>query len=180
VVDLLHLSRLEANDRPREATPQDLAAILRESFSAMEIIANKQRLQMELDCPKTPVWIAGERDAAVAIVDNLLDNAMKYTPAGGRVVLRLVVLAGEARLEVEDTGIGIATADQERVFERFYRVDKARSRELGGTGLGLSIVKHACNRLGGSVRLASAAGKGSTFIVRLSTAPAPAPGPGPG
>lgn len=154
-------------DVATEATRFDLAAVVRESFATMEVVAAKHRVQMACQAPEHPVWILGEREAAIAIVDNLLDNAVKYTPAGGKVTVRLQTRGELAVLEVHDTGIGIANADQERVFERFYRVDKARSRELGGTGLGLSIVKHACIRLGGSVELKSATGKGSTFTVNL-------------
>ena len=84
------------------------------------------------------------------ILNNLIDNAIKYTPAGGRVVVRAQANAATAMIEVEDTGIGIAEKEQDRIFERFYRVDKARSRELGGTGLGLSIVKHLAQAFGGT------------------------------
>ena len=96
-----------------------------------------------------------------------LTLTVRLTPRGGRVTLRVASDARETRVEVSDTGIGIAPEDQERVFERFYRVDKARSRELGGTGLGLSIVKHLAQSLGGRVSLASELGRGSTFRVHL-------------
>jgi two-component system phosphate regulon sensor histidine kinase PhoR len=100
----------------------------------------------------------------------LVDNALKYTPEGGRIRVGWHVEGEEVCLAVEDTGIGIPEQDLPRIFERFYRVDKARSRELGGTGLGLSIVKHLVGAMRGSVRAASRVGQGTTFLVRLPLA----------
>ena len=111
--------------------------------------------------------IEGDAEALRELVDNLLSNAIKYTPEGGRVDVRLGAEGPNAVLTVDDTGIGIAPEDQGRVFERFYRVDKARSRQLGGTGLGLSIVKHVALAHGGNVSLKSAPGRGSTFRVQI-------------
>src|SRR5690606_16129495 len=106
------------------------------------------------------------------ILSNLIDNAIKYTPPGGRVTVRCREEGAAAVLEVEDTGIGIAREHHGRLFERFYRVDKARSRELGGTGLGLAIVKHLCQAMHGSVSVESSLGKGSPFGVRLPSSTA--------
>ena len=103
---------------------------------------------------------------ATLLVDNLLDNALTYTEKGS-VRVRLASDGTAATLEVADTGIGIPPADQDRVFERFYRVDTARSREAGGTGLGLSLVRNAVRRGGGTIELESTVGKGSTFRVTL-------------
>jgi signal transduction histidine kinase len=116
----------------------------------------------------------GDREALRQAVGNLLDNAIKYSPSGGAVSLRLTRLAEKARIEVQDSGIGIEPIHQQRIFERFYRVDKARSRELGGTGLGLAIVKHIALGHQGSVSLESSPGKGSTFSIEIPLAlPAP-------
>ena len=120
-----------------------------------------------------PVWIRAEREALRQVVGNLVDNAIKYTPEGGSVAVRLWPGTESSVLEVADTGIGLAPEDQERVFERFYRVDRARSREVGGTGLGLSIVKNTVLNLGGEVGVRSAPGQGSTFWVRLPRCQAP-------
>ncbi len=103
---------------------------------------------------------------ATLLVDNLLENAINYTESGS-VHVRVAAEDGHAVLSVEDTGIGIPYADQGRIFERFYRVDTAHSREMGGTGLGLSLVRHAVEDAGGAIQLESAPGAGSTFTVKL-------------
>ncbi len=103
------------------------------------------------------------------VLENLVDNAAKFTPAG-RVVIRSRRSGARCVLEVQDTGVGIPPADLDRVFERFYRVDRARSRELGGTGLGLSIVRNLVARMDGEVRVASQVGVGTTFSVELPAA----------
>jgi two-component system phosphate regulon sensor histidine kinase PhoR len=108
-----------------------------------------------------------DEEAVGQILDNLVDNALKYTPEGGRIRVRWYAEDGQACLEVEDTGIGIPPHDLPRIFERFYRVDKARSRELGGTGLGLSIVKHLVQAMHGNVQAASRPGQGTVFTIRL-------------
>src|SRR4029077_1653685 len=117
------------------------------------------------------VW--ADEEAIGQILDNLVDNALKYTPAGGSIRVRWHTDDGQVVLEVKDTGIGIPERDLPRIFERFYRVDKARSRELGGTGLGLSIVKHLVQAMHGTVRASSRLGRGTTFEVRLPRAPSP-------
>jgi two-component system phosphate regulon sensor histidine kinase PhoR len=104
------------------------------------------------------------------ILQNLLDNALRYTAPGGRIRVTAAVEGSEMVMSVEDTGIGIPKADQERIFERFYRADAARSRESGGTGLGLSIVKHLVEAHGGRIRVESEVGHGSTFYVHLPLA----------
>jgi two-component system phosphate regulon sensor histidine kinase PhoR len=112
-----------------------------------------------------------DEEAVHQILDNLVDNAVKYTPQSGRIWVRWRSVDGQVFLEVEDTGIGIPEQDLPRIFERFYRVDKARSRELGGTGLGLSIVKHLVQAMHGAVRASSRMGQGTTFSVQLPRAP---------
>jgi two-component system phosphate regulon sensor histidine kinase PhoR len=122
--------------------------------------------------PSTAEQIAAwaDEEAVSQILDNLVDNALKYTPPGGRVSVRWRSEDGHVCLEVEDTGIGIPESDLPRIFERFYRVDKARSREMGGTGLGLSIVKHLVGAMRGSVGATSRLGQGTTFYVRFPRA----------
>jgi two-component system phosphate regulon sensor histidine kinase PhoR len=111
--------------------------------------------------------VAAERAAVEQILLNLIENAIKYTPEGGRVEIAAALRGGAVELTVADTGPGIAAEHLPRLFERFYRVDNARSRELGGTGLGLSIVKHLSLANGGDVRVESRVGGGSRFIVSL-------------
>jgi two-component system, OmpR family, phosphate regulon sensor histidine kinase PhoR len=111
------------------------------------------------------VW--ADEEALGQILDNLVDNAVKYTPSGGRVWVRWSPHGEQICLEVEDTGPGIPARDLPRVFERFFRVDRARSRELGGTGLGLAIVKHLTQAMKGTVKAVSTVGEGTTFTVCL-------------
>jgi two-component system phosphate regulon sensor histidine kinase PhoR len=111
--------------------------------------------------------VAADRDKLEQIMINLLDNAFKFTPEGGAVDIMAEELPGNVKILVKDSGIGIPESHQPRIFERFYRVDKARSREIGGTGLGLSIVKHIVELHGGSVGVKSAEGLGSTFWFTL-------------
>ncbi len=144
--------------------------------------ARQLELVLELDGLREEVQIHADEEAVRQILDNLIDNAIKYTPEGGRVAVVCHAEERAVEIAVRDTGIGIPRDDLPRVFERFYRVDKARSRELGGTGLGLSIVKHLVQSLGGQVTVESRPGAGSTFTVRLprfrpssrTTPPAPA------
>ena len=170
VADLLTLARIESNEQASELRPIDVRASIRECVARFTPAAAQKQLTLEAALPEGEVNVRGDEESLRQIVDNLLDNACKYTPAGGRVAVRVARQGGEVGLEVQDNGIGIEQRDQERVFERFYRVDKARSRELGGTGRGLSIVKHLTLALGGRVSLESTPGKGSTFRVHLPAA----------
>jgi len=187
VGDLLTLSRLDDDGGHDEPVPPcDFAAVLRDTVRDLQPLAEKRALNLLLDVPDNGVWVRAEREALRQVAGNLIDNALKYTPTGGRVAVVLgsgvgaeagsggqAPFAGaRCRLEVSDTGIGLSPEDQERVFERFYRVDRARSRDLGGTGLGLSIVKNTVRNLGGEVGVRSVLGKGSTFWVELPVAEA--------
>jgi two-component system phosphate regulon sensor histidine kinase PhoR len=170
VRDLLTLSRLDAAAGLSLASePCDLSAVVRDVVADLLPLAERKPVRVVVELPPLPVPVAAERESLRQIASNLLDNAIKYTPPEGSVTVRLQ-RAAQAELEVRDTGIGLSPADQERVFERFYRVDKARSRELGGTGLGLSIVKNTVKGLGGTLGVRSELGRGSTFWVRLPMA----------
>ncbi len=166
VQDLLTLSRLDER-MPEQAQAVDLVGVAQEVLRDLAPLVQRRQLEMRAELPKAAVWIAAEREALRQVLSNLVDNAVKYTPEGGRVSLSLSSDGATIRFAVQDTGIGLSESDQERVFERFYRVDKARSRELGGTGLGLSIVKNTVASLGGEVGVESELGKGSTFWVLL-------------
>jgi len=165
VSDLLDLSRLEA-ERP------DLDSVRLDRVVADEtdrLTSAAAGSGVRIEPAVEPVTVRGARGDLALLVRNLLDNAVRYSPEGGRVDVRLVERDGRAVLEVEDTGIGIPTRDLPRIFERFYRVDRARSRETGGTGLGLSIARHIAERHGGRIEAESELGRGSTFRVTLPT-----------
>ena len=168
VADLLTLSRLDEPKGPETGTePCDIGAVVRETLRDLASLADKRLVQLTSQVPEQPLWLRVDREGLRQVVGNLVDNAIKYTSEGGRVTVDLQVREDHVRLEVIDTGIGLSVEDQERVFERFYRVDRARSREVGGTGLGLSIVKNTVRGLGGDVGVRSALGQGSTFWVEL-------------
>jgi len=133
--------------------------------------AEAKQLQLEPACPPLEgLAVVADEEALGQILDNLVDNAVKYTPTGGHVCVRWFESGDQVALQVEDTGPGIAARDLPRIFERFFRVDRARSRALGGTGLGLAIVKHLAQAMHGSVRADSTIGKGTTFTVCLPRA----------
>jgi two-component system phosphate regulon sensor histidine kinase PhoR len=167
VTDLLTLARLESAAGLPDLEPIDLRTVVNTSVDHFRVDAADRGLTLEVEVPSDRVDVLGDQDALGLVVNNLVDNALKYTPEGGRVSVALRTDDGAAEIAVRDTGVGIAREHHDRVFERFYRVDKARSRELGGTGLGLSIVKHVCKAHGGSVTVESAPAAGSVFAVRL-------------
>ena len=170
VNDLLAISRLEGRpDLPHRASV-DLAAAARKIADLLlpAAQAKSQTLTVE-GAPASQV--VGEADYLERAISNLVDNAIKYTPEGGRIEVFVKTVAESVVLEVVDNGIGIPAEDLPRIFERFYRVDRSRSREMGGTGLGLSIVKHVAQVHGGSVELQSTPGKGSTFRLILPASP---------
>ena len=167
VTDLLTLSRLESEATMLELSSMDLRQPVLAALQPLLSIAAERGLSMETEIPAEPVEIMGDDEALRQAASNLLDNALKYTAAGGHVWVRVRAEDGNATVEVQDTGVGIEPRDQMRIFERFYRVDKARSRELGGTGLGLSIVKHVVLAHEGDVSVESCPGTGSTFRIRI-------------
>lgn len=173
VTDLLTLSRLESDRAVLEKETLDLRTVVSNSFQSMLAAAEAKSLTPVSQLPDYPVSVTGDRESLGQSVDNLLDNAIKYTPANGKITLRLSVEKDRARIDVADTGIGIEPVHQARIFERFYRADKARSREVGGTGLGLSIVKHTAMAHGGEVMVQSMPGRGSTFTVFIPLAQNP-------
>ena len=165
VDDLLDLSRVEFGGT-EEWTDIDLAAVLVEVVSTNQYAAKRQGLGLSLT-GSSELLVRGDRSQLVSVFSNLVDNAIKYSEIGGVVNVNSAVKDDEIVLSVTDHGIGIAERDQKRIFERFYRVDKARSRATGGTGLGLSIVRHIVLEHGGAIDVRSEEGVGSTFTVRL-------------
>jgi two-component system phosphate regulon sensor histidine kinase PhoR len=172
VGDLLTLSRLESGKGTRADSPRDFREVIREKIAEFESAVSSKKLQVKLELSQSPLPIAADRDTLGQIFGNLFDNAIKYTEPEGHITVRLTHDMKKAVLEIADTGIGIEPMHQERIFERFYRVDKARSRELGGTGLGLAIVKHLVRGLRGQISVTSTLGEGSTFRVEVPLADA--------
>lgn len=170
VTDLLVLARIESSKSGDDLLPLDLSHPVRESSLQLMATAQEKQLQLRLVLPDAPVIVNGESESLRQVVDNLLGNAIRYTPERGEVSVTVAARNGEAVLTVRDTGIGIEARHVDRIFERFYRVDKARSRELGGTGLGLAIVKHVVLSHGGTVSVQSRLGFGSSFRVRIPLA----------
>jgi two-component system phosphate regulon sensor histidine kinase PhoR len=171
--DLLRLARIESGQQVLDLGPVPLDAAIAECLDRHATRAEAKTLEfVEVPPADAPPSVAAwaDEEAVAQILDNLIDNAIKYTPGGGRITVRWSAGPRTVRVEVEDTGIGIAERDLPRVFERFYRADKARSRALGGTGLGLAIVKHLTQAMGGTVTAASELGKGTTFAVTLPRA----------
>ena len=165
VDDLLDLSRVEFGGT-EEWTDIDLATVLVEVVSTNQYAAKRQGLGLSLT-GSAELLVRGDRSQLVSVFSNLVDNAIKYSEIGGVVNVSSTIKGDEIMVSVTDHGIGIAERDQKRIFERFYRVDKARSRATGGTGLGLSIVRHIVLEHGGAIDIRSEEGVGSTFTVRL-------------
>ena len=169
ILDLLSLARIESGQEIFEHAPLYLVPVLESCVESHRDRAQTKNLNLAFDPGglDNETMVLADEEAVRQIVDNLVDNAIKYTPEGGSVSVICHSDRNSATIEVADTGIGIPRADLPRIFERFYRVDKARSRELGGTGLGLSIVKHLMQSIGGQIDVTSRVGSGSRFTVHL-------------
>ena len=169
ILDLLSLARIESGQEPFEHSPLPLAPVVQACVEAHRGRAEANGLSLDFDAGglDETAQVLADEEAIRQIVDNLVDNAIKYTPDGRSVSVSCWGDQHELCIEVADTGIGIPRDDLPRIFERFYRVDKARSRELGGTGLGLSIVKHLVGSIGGQVDVSSRMGSGSRFTIHL-------------
>lgn len=167
VQDLLDLAAIESGQRPPRFEAVDAGRVLAGAAAAAGELARRREVELHTAPPPRPLLVRADRRHLEQAVANLVDNALKYTEPGGRVTLSLEERGDEVALVVSDTGVGIPPQDLERIFERFYRVDKGRSRRLGGTGLGLAIVKHLVRAMQGRVEVASQPGQGSTFRVIL-------------
>ena len=170
VEELLALARADSGREALDIHPVDLLATLRECASKWKQVASVRQLQFEERFADRPLPVIGDENALRRTIDILLDNAFKYTPSPGKIMLSAEEKNGCLVVSVEDTGIGIAAEDQARIFERFYRVDKARSRELGGAGLGLAIAQWIVQLHKGSITVQSEMGKGSVFRLEIPRA----------
>jgi heavy metal sensor kinase len=173
VEGLFAISRLDAGEAQAELVKFDLGKLASSTTDQMSLLGEDKNIKITC-AAANDVWVEGDRARMKQVVVNLLDNAIKYTPKGGAVGLNVRTRDGKAVLEVTDNGMGIPANSLPRVFERFYRVDEARSRELGGAGLGLSIVKSICAAHHGRVEATSTPGEGSVFRVELPLVSAPA------
>jgi two-component system, OmpR family, phosphate regulon sensor histidine kinase PhoR len=165
--DLLDLSRVERGTLDVE--PVDLVGLAKEVADGYTDLAEERRVRLHTEL-QPQLSLRGDRAQLGLLVSNLLDNALRHTPAKGTVCVRLEAAEGRAVIQVADTGEGIPAGELSRVFARFYRVDKARARQTGGTGLGLAIVRHVAEAHGGTVRVDSELGRGSSFTVSLPLA----------
>lgn len=177
ILDMLSLARLDSSQEFFEHGPLSLIPALESCLEGHRGRAEAKDLSLTFDAGNLDgeTLVLADEEAIWQIFDNLIDNAIKYTPLGGKVRVACSLAADMVSVDVADTGIGIPRDELPRIFERFYRVDKARSRELGGTGLGLSIVKHLISSIGGQISVTSRPGSGSRFTVKIPRCLVPAP-----
>lgn len=169
VQEIVDLSRLQGQDILAASVPVDLGAAVTDALEMTRLNAEAKSIEL-VSLAEPGCVVIGDRDLLVTAVRNLVANAVAYSGENTRITVRTRRVGNRVDVAVTDQGRGIAAEDQERIFERFYRVDPARSRETGGTGLGLSIVKHICANHGGAVTVWSAEGRGSTFTIQLPAA----------
>ena len=166
VTKIIQLSRIQAGDLKGEIEVFDLGLIVDEAVELNQFLADSKGVKISLDTP-SGIMVEGDAGLLVMALKNLIENAVLYSEGGANVGVGLSVARDFAEVTVTDNGIGIPLDQQERIFERFYRVDPSRSRDTGGNGLGLSIVKHAANNHGGEVKVFSRPGLGSTFTLSI-------------
>lgn len=167
VTDLLSLTQMDSHTMTLKKESVDLTELTHETERLLRPMAEKRHQSLTADVAPD-VWTEGDRNKLAQILYNLTDNALKYTPDYGKVHIMLDLDAGHPRWTVSDNGVGIPEEDQKHIFERFYRVDKARSRDTGGTGLGLSIVRQLVHLHGGTISVESEPGRGTAFTVLLN------------
>lgn len=170
VGDLMALSRLEVDLEEKQFSLINMKSLLNNSVKSAKVAIEQKNQELLVNIAEDNIYVTGDRQNLSQLIDNLIDNAIKYTPENGVITINLSADDTEMLLSVSDTGIGISPQYQQRIFERFYRVDKARSRSLGGTGLGLSIVKNIAEKHLGDIQLVSQQGRGSTFSYRMPLA----------
>lgn len=166
VQEIINLSRLQDDDPLKNAQILSLHDVINEAIDGSRLTADARNISLVFGESPT-IKVLGDHNQIRMAISNLIENAINYSPDGTRVAISLISQNGLAEISISDQGLGIPEKDLERVFERFYRVDPARSRATGGTGLGLSIVKHVVTNHGGDISLWSVEGAGSTFTIRL-------------
>jgi two-component system sensor histidine kinase SenX3 len=166
VQEIINLSRLQDDDPLKRAQPLSISESIKEAIDQSRLNAEARKVEIVYN-NKDSAIINGDRDQVTMAIHNLIENAINYSPDSTRVAIGVNEVDGICEISISDQGIGIPEKDLERIFERFYRVDAARSRITGGTGLGLSIVKHVVTNHGGDISVWSVEGAGSTFTIRL-------------
>ncbi|HEV8069784.1 MAG TPA: ATP-binding protein [Planctomycetaceae bacterium] len=167
IQDLLRLAQIESGDNVFDVRAVEVSPVVRECIDEHLAVAESKSQRLVTQAPAADLNVMADEEGLHTILGNLIDNAVKYTQDGGTISVRWRIDDGMARIDVQDNGPGIPAEHQSRIFERFYRVDRARSRDVGGTGLGLSIVKHLVQEFDGSIGISSEPGSGTTFTVRL-------------
>lgn len=163
--DILELSKLESKNEMGPFVKLEIEPIIRRAIEAVSDKAKSKEVSIKISCSGGPILIRGAEEHIYRAMVNLLNNAVNYTESGGNISVLCLKQDDTVEISVIDTGIGIPEKEIPRIFERFYRIDKARSRELGGTGLGLSIVKHVMSAHNGGIRVESEVGQGSKFTL---------------
>jgi two-component system sensor histidine kinase SenX3 len=166
VQEIINLSRLQDGDPLKNAQPYSMVDLINQAIDESRLTAEKRKINLAF-LPTTDHFVLGDRSQLEMAVSNLIENAINYSPDSTKVAIVLICKDELVEISVTDQGIGIPEKEIERIFERFYRVDPARSRATGGTGLGLSIVKHVATNHGGDISVWSNEGSGSTFTIRL-------------
>lgn len=169
VQDIIELSRLQGTEVDRNGQIVDMASVVEEAVDRNQVLAAQRKVKVKVDT-KSAIEVLGDRELLVTAIKNLVENAILYSDEGSQVGIGLRQKHGIAAVAVADSGVGIASEHQDRIFERFYRADPSRSRQTGGTGLGLAIVKHVALKHRGEVQLFSQPGVGSTFTFRIPIA----------
>jgi len=164
--DIIDLSQVQSDDPLASANPVEVDRVIKDAVDAVQLLADLNNVEIA-QVNEPDVKIVGDEYQIVMAIRNLLTNAITFSPANSRITVGAKLKDGVVEITVSDQGIGISLEDQSRIFERFYRVDPARSRTTGGTGLGLAIVKHVCENHGGEVSVWSVPGQGSTFTMKF-------------
>ncbi len=167
IQDLLRLARIESSENVFDVRSVAVKPVVEACLEEHSAVAQSKSQRLLAEPSTADLNVLADEEGLHTILSNLIDNAVKYTQEAGTIAVRWRAEDGAAMIEVEDNGPGIPQEHQPRIFERFYRVDRARSRDVGGTGLGLSIVKHLVQEFGGGIEIRSQAGQGTTFSVRL-------------
>ncbi len=164
--DIIDLSQVQSDDPLASANPVEVDRVINDAFDAVQLLADLNNVEI-VQVSEPDVKIVGDEYQLVMAIRNLLTNAIIFSPSNSRITVGAKLKVGVVEITVSDQGIGISLENQSRIFERFYRVDPARSRSTGGTGLGLAIVKHVCENHGGEVSVWSVPGQGSTFTMKF-------------